>query len=206
MVTYFVRVRNPLGSGYEDLLPPRTVTLGQGQPRGSTLATGVIDVPCDVDNGALTLVVTATDGAGNTRLEGPVESNRWVRDTQAPVTVASLAHLTPFRFVPAANVSVTNSTMIPVTLGRLGSTEEAVRAFQVVVTPDPVKHMFNVTGGDVGVPVPAGPVNLTVVRTPRCARSRALGLGVCACWTVESLSCGCSVHCSLACIASSLIH
>jgi hypothetical protein len=97
---------------------PMDVTVGANARPGATTATVVINVTCPVPNntvGGMAVLVTGRDGAGNLR-RAPVQSAVWVRDTVPPVTVAALAHPEALVVLSAMNVSVTNSSGVPLAL------------------------------------------------------------------------------------------
>ncbi len=186
VVTYVPRIRGAVGGSYVDHAAV-DVPVGAALVNGSMEATVTVDVPCPVANGVITLLVSARDGANNTREAG--ETVAWVRDTLAPVTVASLAHPELFFFLAAANASVSNATSVAVALG---SSSEVPRSFNVLVSRrNPLSAqagVFNVTGGLVNVSIPwDGPVTISVVRIAApLSEGGACARVYCTSWTPSS--------------------
>ncbi len=165
MLSYVARVRETVGGAFIDH-DAVEVPVGAALTNGSSVATVTLDVPCPVANGAMSLLLTARDGAGNSRVT-PVESDVWVRDTVPPSTTAVLAQPEAFFQLLPLNVSVTNASTVSVAVS---SPFELPRGFSVAVTrtDDTASRRsstFNVTGGTVDVELPwDGSLTLSVVR------------------------------------------
>jgi hypothetical protein len=93
-----------------------------------------VDVPFRLPNGAMEVIVAATDGAGNTVTPGrgrPAVTAVWTRDTHAPDTTSALAQSQQLVYVGGAlNATVTNVSTVVLVV----SASEPVAGYRVVVS------------------------------------------------------------------------